>query len=79
MLIDEQYFRIERWGIADEAHAQELARLPHTSAELLFLSEGAATISGEGFESFRLHRCELAVYPRRGALLAAFAAAPARS
>ena len=63
VLIDEQYFRIERWAVAEEAQARQLAELPHPSAELLFVSEGAATISGEGFESFKVRRCELAVIP----------------
>ena len=63
VLIDEQYFRIERWGVADEGHARELSSAAHSSAELLFVSEGAVTVSGADFEPFRMSRCDLAVVP----------------
>ena len=63
VLIDERYFRIERWPVADEAHARELSGAARTSAELLFVSEGALTLSGADFEPFRMGRCELAVIP----------------
>jgi mannose-6-phosphate isomerase len=68
VLVDERYFRVERWTLAGEADAARLtaacnnANTDGRSAALLFVTEGRVTIGGEG-ESFGLGRCELAVLP----------------
>ncbi len=69
VLIDEQYFRVERWSLDGAAQAAKLAvacnnaLIDRKAASLLFVSQGLVTIDGEGFEPFTLGRCELAVLP----------------
>ncbi len=60
-LVDQQYFRVERWeGDADGLCA---AAREDAGPQLLFTAAGTLRIEGEGFESFALGRCELAVVP----------------
>ena len=69
VLVDEQYFRVERWTLDTAAHAAKLslasnsASLDRKAAALLFVSQGAVTLEGDDFEPFTLGRCELAVLP----------------
>ena len=61
VLIDEKYFRIERWmGGAGTA-----AALAATSAgvQILFVSRGSVQFAGEGFETFIVERNQIAVIP----------------
>ncbi|WP_158748928.1 type I phosphomannose isomerase catalytic subunit [Acidobacterium sp. S8] len=59
VLIDQKYFRIERWKDAlpdaDNASADVV--------QMFFIANGNATITGEGFEPISLDRCQLAVIP----------------
>ena len=66
VLIDEKYFRVERW-IIDSAEAAQKLSAPSASVQMLFMAEGSATVRGEGFEPFTLERCQLAVVPAGGA------------
>lgn len=67
VLIDERYFRMERWPIR-AGTAPSLVR-PTQVVQMLFVVEGRARISGlstdagGGFESFFLERNQLAVIP----------------
>ena len=69
VLVDEQYFRVERWPLETAMQAAKLTSTcnnAHTigqSATLLFCSAGAVRISGEGWEPVTLGRCELALVP----------------
>jgi mannose-6-phosphate isomerase len=73
VLVDEQYFRVERWTLDDAAQAARLtsacnnANIDGRSAALLFVTQGAVKVGGggcgEGYEPFTLARCELAVLP----------------
>lgn len=59
ILIDQKYFRIERWN----------SRLPSAVSasadvvQMLFVAEGELTIAGKGFEPLVLERCQLGVIP----------------
>jgi mannose-6-phosphate isomerase len=61
LLIDERYFRIERWPIEGET-AHDLVS-PNEVVQVLFISEGSVRISGDGFEPFTVERMQLAVIP----------------
>jgi mannose-6-phosphate isomerase len=69
VLVDEQYFRVERWLLDGPAQATKLtaacnnANIDGRSAALLFVTQGMVRIGGEGCEPFTLGRCELAVLP----------------
>ncbi len=61
MLVDEQYFRVERW----EGNAAGLSAAARNGGgpQLLFVAAGTLHVEGSGFEPFTLGRCELAVVP----------------
>ncbi len=61
VLIDEKYFRVERWA-GDAAGLSEAGR-EEPSTQILFVAGGTLRIEGEGFEPFTLARCELAIVP----------------
>ncbi len=60
-LVDEQYFRVERWE-GDAAGLSAAAR-EGGGPQLLFVAGGTLHVEGEGFAPFTLGRCELAVVP----------------
>jgi mannose-6-phosphate isomerase len=61
LLIDERYFRIERWPIRP---AIALALLdPVPVVQMLFVAEGRIRISGDGFTPFAVERNQIAVIP----------------
>lgn len=59
VLIDQKYFRVERWAAAPPSSENASADV----VQAVFLEEGKATIKGEGFDAFALERCQLAVIP----------------
>ena len=61
IVIDEQYFRVERWD-GDAAGLSEAA-LEEKGPQALFVAGGTLRIEGVDFEPFTLSRCELAVVP----------------
>ncbi len=61
VLVDERYFRMERW--TGDGEALSAAALEDGGPQLLFVSSGTLEINGEGFEAFSVDRCELAVIP----------------
>ncbi len=61
VLIDEKYFRIERWPLA--AKSEPAPGLTASGLQILFVAEGRMHISGEGFEPFSVERNQLAVVP----------------
>jgi mannose-6-phosphate isomerase len=61
VLIDEQYFRMERWPIRVNSASGLLA--PILRAQMLFVQEGRIRIGGRNFESFVVERNQLAVIP----------------
>ncbi|HEY0786353.1 MAG TPA: type I phosphomannose isomerase catalytic subunit [Acidobacteriaceae bacterium] len=67
VLVDERYFRVERWHLEGAVEAEKLTtscnNAAGATAGLLFVSSGAVTLAGEGFDPFTLARCELAVLP----------------
>jgi mannose-6-phosphate isomerase len=64
LLIDERYFRIERWPI--QVGTEPSLVSPSEFVQALFVSQGAVSISGEGFEAFTVRRNQLAVIPSSG-------------
>jgi mannose-6-phosphate isomerase len=62
VLIDEHYFRIERWPLSP-GRASEALTGPSPSVQMLFCSSGPVEISGIGFDPFRLESRQLAVIP----------------
>ncbi len=62
VLIDEKYFRVERWNLAVGVKAEALTQ-PQPYVQMIFVAEGAVTISGDGFDPFVVERCQLAVIP----------------
>ncbi len=61
LLIDERYFRIERWPIRP---GTALALLnPAPVVQMLFVTEGRLKISGEGFTPFAVERNQIVVIP----------------
>jgi mannose-6-phosphate isomerase len=64
VLIDQKYFRVERWRLSDDTSTLLSSEIASTDVvQALFLSEGKLTIEGEGFDAFSLERCRLAVIP----------------
>jgi len=61
LLIDERYFRIERWP-AGASTALALTA-PAQGIQILFVVQGRIRISADGFESFSVERNQLAVIP----------------
>jgi mannose-6-phosphate isomerase len=61
VLIDERYFRIERWPLRGGAAVALTARSP--VVQMLFVTQGSVQISGDGFEPFTVERNQLAVIP----------------
>lgn len=61
ILIDERYFRIERWPIRPGTALALIAPLP--VVQMLFVAEGQIRIAGESFESFVVERNQIAVIP----------------
>lgn len=59
VLIDEKYFRVERWTVDSARNFNASA----TSVQMLFVAEGSVTVRGEDFEPFTLERCQIAVVP----------------
>jgi len=59
VLIDQKYFRIERWRETLPTAENALADV----VQLVFAVEGKLRIEGQNFESFPLDRCQLAVIP----------------
>ena len=61
VLIDERYFRVERWPLRTGAAVALTARSP--VVQMLFVAKGSVQISGEGFDPFTVERNQLAVIP----------------
>jgi mannose-6-phosphate isomerase len=61
VLIDERYFRIERWPLGAGAAVALTAR--SQVVQMLFVTQGSLQISGEGFEAFTVGRNQLGVIP----------------
>jgi mannose-6-phosphate isomerase len=61
LLIDERYFRIERWPIRPGTAPALLS--PEPVVQMLFVAEGRIRISGEGFTPFAVERNRIAVIP----------------
>lgn len=61
VLIDEKYFRIERWPFGTGT-ASSLAASSRV-VQMLFITKGRIQISGEGFETFAVERNQIAVIP----------------
>jgi len=62
VLIDERYFKIERWTIPSPGDASAIVASTG-GVQMLFVVEGAIRISDAGGEPFLVNRCELAVIP----------------
>jgi mannose-6-phosphate isomerase len=61
VLIDERYFRIERWPLRTGAAVGLTAR--SEVVQMLFVTQGSVQISGEDFEPFTVERNQLGVIP----------------
>ena len=61
ILIEEQYFHIERWPVTAET-AASIAR-PAAGVQMLFVQTGRIRIAGDGFESFLVEQNQLAIIP----------------
>ena len=61
LLLEERYFRIERWPLGPGPAPGLTARSP--VVQLLFVAEGNIRISGDGFDAFSVARNQLAVIP----------------
>ena len=61
VLIDEKYFRIERWPLGASSGIAPALTAP--GLQMLFVVEGQMRISGEGFDPFTVERNQLAVVP----------------
>jgi mannose-6-phosphate isomerase len=62
VLLDEKYFKIERWTIPSPGDASGIVSSTG-GVQMLFVVEGAIRISDAGGEPFLVNRCELAVIP----------------
>ena len=61
VLVDERYFRVERWE--GDAAGMSMAAREEGGTQLLFVANGTLRMEGPNFEAFQLGRCELAVIP----------------
>ena len=61
VLIEERYFRIERWPL--RAGAANAFTAPSRVVQMFFVPQGAVQVSGEGFEPFAVEHNQLAVIP----------------
>jgi mannose-6-phosphate isomerase len=61
LLIDERYFRIERWMV--NAAAVEALTAPGQAVQIFFVMDGGLHISGEGFAPFEVERNQVAIIP----------------
>jgi mannose-6-phosphate isomerase len=61
VLIDERYFRLERWPI--HASSAPALLVPALKVQMLFVREGRIRISGRTFDSFVVERNQLAIIP----------------
>ena len=61
LLIDERYFRMERWPLRAGAAVALTAR--SQVVQMIFVTQGSMAISGDGFETFTVDRNQLAVIP----------------
>jgi mannose-6-phosphate isomerase len=61
VLIDERYFRIEKWPVGAGTASALVAPAP--VVQMLFVTQGNLRISGDGFEPFTVERNQLAVIP----------------
>jgi mannose-6-phosphate isomerase len=61
VLIDEKYFRIERWPLQGGTAPEFVA--PNKVVQMLFVTAGSVQISGEGFDPFMVKRNQIAVIP----------------
>jgi mannose-6-phosphate isomerase len=61
VLIDERYFRIERWPARAGTTAELVA--PSEVVQMLFVPDGSVQISGDGFDPFTVERNQIAVIP----------------
>lgn len=59
ILIDQKYFRVERWNATAPSAENAWADV----VQILFVAEGKLSISGEGFDPIALDRCQVAVIP----------------
>ncbi|HEY0758014.1 MAG TPA: type I phosphomannose isomerase catalytic subunit [Acidisarcina sp.] len=63
-LIDAPYFRLDRFAVEGVNAGSALAvDGVNPSVLILFVAEGEATIRGDGFETFRIGKCQVAVVP----------------
>jgi len=62
LLIDERYFRIERWTAINPA-AVAAFTAPNQPVQMLFVIDGRVHISGDAFSPFDVERNQLAVIP----------------
>jgi mannose-6-phosphate isomerase len=62
VLIDERYFRMERWTVGAAVNAAGLTG-PCPVVQIFFVAGGSLQISGEGFDAFTVERNQLAVVP----------------
>lgn len=61
VLIEERYFRIERWPVQPATESSLTA--PASSVQMLFVTQGQIQIAGTGFEPFLVERNQIAVIP----------------
>ena len=63
VLIDERYFRMERWMVGGTVGAGAGLTDPGPVVQMLFVGAGSLQISGEGFDAFTVEDNQLAVIP----------------
>jgi mannose-6-phosphate isomerase len=61
VLIDERYFRMEKWPM--RAGTGSALITPAQVVQMLFVTQGRVRISGDGFDAFTVERNQLAVVP----------------
>lgn len=59
VLIDQKYFRVERWNAAAPSAENASADV----VQILFVADGKLSIAGDGFDPIALDRCQIAVIP----------------
>ncbi len=65
ILVESNYFRVDRYRIADDTIATSFAPLTpeHNTVQLIFVAAGAGELHSKGEESIHLRRGELAIVP----------------